>query len=144
MERGLLSSCGAGASHSNGFSCCRAQALGVQASVVVVTGFSCPVACGIFLGQGWNLCPLRWQVDSLPLDHQGRPRMFILMPRCVIMGPAEPIIFTLKATGLRGGTRELFSIIKMFRFLITECNTSIFICQNSWKCTLKMHTFYHL
>ena len=30
---------------------------------VVVHGLSCPVACGVFLGQGWNLCPLHWQVD---------------------------------------------------------------------------------
>ena len=26
---------------------------------------------GIFLTQGSNLCVLRWQVDSLPLSHQG-------------------------------------------------------------------------
>ena len=63
MEWGLLSSCGAWASHCNGFPCCRAQA------------------------------------DSLPLDHQGHPRMLILMLRRVIMGPAETIISTLK--GLR-------------------------------------------
>ena len=31
---------------------------------------SCPVACGIFLDQGWNLCSLHWQVDSYPPDHQ--------------------------------------------------------------------------
>ena len=31
-------------------------------------------AChGIFPGQGLNLCPLHWQADSLPLDHQGSP-----------------------------------------------------------------------
>ena len=30
---------------------------------VVVHGLSCPGACGVFLGQGWNLCPLHWQVD---------------------------------------------------------------------------------
>ena len=41
-----------------------AQTLGAQASVVVAHGLSCPVAYGIFLDQGWNLCPLRWQVDS--------------------------------------------------------------------------------
>ena len=33
-ERGLLYHCGAWASHCSGFSCCRAQALGAQASVV--------------------------------------------------------------------------------------------------------------
>ena len=25
-------------------------------------------ACGIFLDQGWNLCPLHWQAESLPLS----------------------------------------------------------------------------
>lgn len=75
-------------------------------------------------------------------DHQGRSRMFILMPRCVIMGPAEPIIFTLKTTGLRRRHKRTFSITKMFSSdhsgQLPGCNTSIFICQNSWKCTLKM------
>ena len=33
-------------------------------SVVVVHGFSCSVACGIFPDQGSNLCPLHWQADS--------------------------------------------------------------------------------
>ena len=32
---------------------------------------SCPAACGIFLAQGLNMCPLHWQVGSQPLDHQG-------------------------------------------------------------------------
>ena len=73
---GLFSSCGAWASHCCGFSCCRAQALGVRASVVVARGLqsagsvvvvhrlSCSAACGIFPDQGLNLCPLHWQVDS--------------------------------------------------------------------------------
>ena len=43
----------------------RAQALGSGASVVV--------ACGIFPDQGSNPCPLHWEADSSPLDHQGRP-----------------------------------------------------------------------
>ena len=33
---------------------------------------SCSMTCGIFLDQGWNLCLLHWQADSLPLSHQGR------------------------------------------------------------------------
>ena len=33
-------------------------------SVVVVNRLSCSAACGIFPGQGWNLCLLHWQVDS--------------------------------------------------------------------------------
>ena len=39
-ERGPLSRRGAQASHCSGFSCCRARALGVQASVVVTPGLS--------------------------------------------------------------------------------------------------------
>ena len=70
--RGLLSSCGMQAS-CGGFSCCRAGALGTQASVVVVLGFSCFTACGIFLDQALNLCLLHWQADSLPREHQGSP-----------------------------------------------------------------------
>ena len=33
-------------------------------SVTVVFGISCSMACGIFLDQGFNQCPLHWQVDS--------------------------------------------------------------------------------
>ena len=77
--------CGAWASHCSGFSCCRAWALGVQASVVVARGLSnagsvvvarglsCSAACGIFPDQGSNPCPLHWQADSSPLHHRGSP-----------------------------------------------------------------------
>ena len=51
---------------------------GAQSSVVLVHRSSCPAACGIFLAQGWNPCLLHWQLDSLPLDHQGSPLMFLL------------------------------------------------------------------
>ena len=43
----------------------------VQASVVVAHWLSCPVTYGVFLDQGSSLCPLHWQGDSQPLDHQG-------------------------------------------------------------------------
>ena len=43
---------------------CGAWALGAWASVIVARGFSCSAACGIFLDQGSNPCPLHWQVDS--------------------------------------------------------------------------------
>ena len=65
--------CGARASHCGGSSCCRARALGAQASVVVAHGLSCSVACGIFLDQGSNPCAPHWQADSQPLHHQGSP-----------------------------------------------------------------------
>ena len=57
-EWGLLSSCGPRASH------CTTRDLEHVGLVVVAHGLSCPVAYGIFLDQGLNLCPLRWLVDS--------------------------------------------------------------------------------
>ena len=47
------------------------QALELLGSEVVAHGLSCSLACGIFPGQGLNLCPLSWQVDSYP---QGSPK----------------------------------------------------------------------
>ena len=44
-------------------------------SVVVAHGLSCSVACGIFLDQGSNWCPLHWQVDSQSPHHQGSPHL---------------------------------------------------------------------
>ena len=61
---GLLSTCDAGISRHCSFSCCKARALVVQASVVVAHGLSCPEACRIVPDQGLNPCPLHWQVDS--------------------------------------------------------------------------------
>ena len=56
-EQGLLSSSSAQASHSDGFSCCGARALGHQ--------LSCPEVRGILLDQGSNPCPLHGHMDSL-------------------------------------------------------------------------------
>ena len=75
-EQGLLCY-GALTSHCCGISCCRARALGEQASVVTAHRFSCPTACGIPLDQGLNLCLLHWQADSLPLSYQGSPCSFL-------------------------------------------------------------------
>ena len=50
-------------SRQAGFSRCGAWALGRQASVGVEHGLKCPKACEIFLDEGWNPCPLHWQVD---------------------------------------------------------------------------------
>lgn len=63
--------CGVRASHGGGFSCCRAPALGIRASVAVAHGPSCYAACGIFPERGSNLWPPNWQMDPQPLDHQG-------------------------------------------------------------------------
>ena len=42
-------------------------------SVGVVHGFSSSLACGIFLDQESNPCPLPWQANSYPMCHQGGP-----------------------------------------------------------------------
>ena len=79
-EYRLLSSWGAWASHWSVFSCYSAgsrhagfSSCSKQASVVVVHGPSCSVACRILPDQGLNLCPLHLQEDSYPLHHQGSP-----------------------------------------------------------------------
>ena len=84
-KTGATLSCGAQASHFNGFSCCGAWALGQTGSAVVIPGLqstgsvvgvhglSCSMACGIFPEQGLNLCLLNRQVDYLPLNHQESP-----------------------------------------------------------------------
>ena len=55
-------------------------------------GLSCSVAGGILPDQGSNLCLLYWQADSLPLDHQGRPRnleetLNVLLPNLTLISP---------------------------------------------------------
>ena len=75
----LLQSTGLGLT---GFSSCGMRHVGSVVVVpgfystgatVVVHGFSCSVACEIFLDEGLNLCVLQWQVDSLPLTHLESP-----------------------------------------------------------------------
>ena len=39
----------------------------------VAPGPSCLGRGGILLDQGWNPCPLHWQADPQPVDHQGSP-----------------------------------------------------------------------
>ena len=67
----LLQSTG---SKSVGFSSCHVQLQGLRAPVVLACGLSCCGACGVFLDQGSNPCPLHRQVDSYPLHHQGSPK----------------------------------------------------------------------
>ena len=45
-------------------------------TAVVARGLSFSKACGIFPDQGSNLRLLHWQVDSLPLSHQGSAPKF--------------------------------------------------------------------
>ena len=82
-QQRLLSSYSVGASHCSGFSSCRERALGVWISGVVAQGLSYSMVCVIFPDQRWNLCHLFWQVDSLPLRHQGSPVCLFLI-KCLI------------------------------------------------------------
>ena len=54
-----------------------------------------PEACGIFQDQGSNLCPLHWQVDSQPLDHQRSPK-----PTLVLVWSQAGYSFSLLETSL--------------------------------------------
>ena len=47
-------------------------------SVAEAHRLSGSVACGIFPNQGSNPCPLYWQADSQPLNHQGSPPLLVL------------------------------------------------------------------
>ena len=70
----------------HGHQACRLQQLWHVGSVLVAPGLqstgsvvaahrlSCFRARGIFLDQGSNTCFLHWQVDSLPMSHQGCPQ----------------------------------------------------------------------
>ena len=49
------------------------EVCGLSSSGLRAHGLSCSMACGIFLDQESNLYLLHWQVDSLPLKHQGSP-----------------------------------------------------------------------
>ena len=57
----------------------------MQASVVEVPGLSCSAACGIFLDQGLNSSPLRWQMDSYPLRYQGSPTLSLKIHLCAYL-----------------------------------------------------------
>ena len=71
VVHGLLfieASCGAWALRHLGFSSCSSWTLEHRLKVVM-QGLSCSVACGIFMGQGSNMCFLHWQANSLLLSH---------------------------------------------------------------------------
>ena len=56
-----------------GFSRASSQAPECKLNSCGAYRLSCSTPCGILPDQGWNLCLLHWQVDFLPLSHQGSP-----------------------------------------------------------------------
>ena len=59
-------------------------------SVAVAHRLSRSTVRGVFPGQGLNPCPLRWQVDSYPLGHQGSPVILFLLWLYIIFIPMVP------------------------------------------------------
>ena len=82
-----------------------------RGSAAVAHGLSCSLACGIFPDQGWNLCPLPWQKDSLPLGHQGSSaRCFFLF-----------FFFAQWTTHARKGLPALLALKTLSEFLECLC-----------------------
>ena len=56
---------------------------------------SCCMACGILLDKRSNPCPLHWQEDSQPLDHQGTPSfvLFLLTSDLLLFWASSPYRF---------------------------------------------------
>ena len=77
--------------------------LGAQAWVVVVCGLTCSMEWGLFLDQGWNLCLLHWQADSLPLSHQGSPASWLLLMNTEVALDTGPVWQCME-----GWTHDLF------------------------------------
>ena len=71
-----------------GLSSCSSRALQPRGSTAVAHGLSCSTASGASRGsgilpdQGSNPCLLHWQVDSLPLSHQGSPLSYTFNETC--------------------------------------------------------------
>ena len=70
---------------------------------------SCSMTCGIFLDQGWNLCLLHWQADSLPLNHQGSPQIQLISKPSVFPESIVPFgILPSPASDPNSSPREMF------------------------------------
>ena len=127
-EQGLLSSCGARASHCSGFSCCRAQAVGLRASAAVAQGCSCSSACGIFPAQGLNPCPLHWWADFHPLYHQGSPHVSILLQ---ILYPFR-LLYNIEQSSLSSTIGPCWLSILFFKILF------IYLAAQGLSCSMRM------
>ena len=100
QREGPLSSCSVRASHHGVLSCCGAQALGsvdfsscgTQAQQLRFPGYRASLGSLVALHM-WELPrpginPLYWQVGSLPLSHQGSPKLIVdsLLHASTILG----------------------------------------------------------
>ena len=67
----------------------RSTVSGRAGSAVMAHGRSRSAACGIFLDQGTNPCPLHQQADSQPLRHQGSPQYIFWLWLWVLLWPTD-------------------------------------------------------
>ena len=70
-------------------------------SIVLVHGLSFSMVCGMFPDQGSNPCLLHWQVDSLPLNHQGSTpapnfHSYIWILLCTVMAISFSVYSTIE------------------------------------------------
>ena len=76
---------------------------------VELHGFSCSEACGILPDQGSNPCLLHWQVNYLPLNHQGSPSLIVF---CLSLSHGQIKSVRVRAIfGLSPFTQSLIPII---------------------------------
>ena len=73
---------------------CGVWAPGCAGSIAAASGPGSSEACGSFPDQGLNPSLLRWQVNSLPLSHQGSPDYSMFMGQyCDYFGIALNILY---------------------------------------------------
>ena len=120
-----------------------AQALGTQALVaaapklwstgpiVVLHRLSRSVACGIFLDQGSNPCPLPWQAVSLPLSHHGSLLWPVIMIVVWRFGGTNPAILSASPHTVQRGIL-FWPAACVCQPLATVSVSSVFLKQSFW------------
>ena len=90
------------------------------------TGVDCHFLLqGIFLTQGSYLCFLHWQVDSLPLSHQGSPQLITYLS-CILLSSGNTKIkeaLSLSSRCLQSSERQVWKHIittELDKFYIVE------------------------
>ena len=84
---GILSICCLQASHCSGFSCWKAWGLGCKSFHNCGLRTQLPCSMWNLPWQELNLCPLHWQADSQPLDHQGSLTLYFKNVTYLIINP---------------------------------------------------------
>ena len=80
---------------------------------------------GIFLTQGSNLCLLHWQVDSLPLSHQGRPRSSLVVQSLSCLTLCNPMDHSMPALLSFSISQNL---LKLMNLEMVMPSTNLILC----------------